>query len=181
MKRRKSFVASFSRAKIDENGVRSSSGTTLGYPLHPWTLLVVSEVWPRKSHSLGGFWGLTCDTFLSFFSSCFVSAFLSCSFRAFATTRVPKVAKKGAKMEPKALPERLCDMCQKHGIYCTGSTSDPPGSVLKPDNSSNSCREAPWRVPEAHVCDSSTVLGPPLASILCSWSLRFRFIFWMRF
>ena len=133
----------------------------------------VREVSPRKCHSLGGFWGLTCDTFLSFFSSCFVSAFLNCSFGAFATTRVPKVAKKGAKMEPKALPERFCDMCQKHGIYRTGSTSDPPGSVLKPDNSSNSCREAPWRVPEAHVCDSSTVLGPPLASILCSWSLRF--------
>ena len=29
-------------AKIDENGVRSSPGTIPGYPLHPWTLLVVT-------------------------------------------------------------------------------------------------------------------------------------------
>ena len=30
-------------AKIDENGIRSSPGTIPGYPLHPWTLLVVTS------------------------------------------------------------------------------------------------------------------------------------------
>ena len=131
------------------------------------------EVSPRKSHSLGGFWALTFVTFRCFCSSCFCLAFLNCSFGDFAATRVTKVAKKGAKMEPKAFPERLRDMCQKHAIYCTGSTSAPPGSVLKPDVSSNPFREAPGSPLEAHLCDSSTVLAPPLASILCSWSLRF--------
>ena len=76
-------------------------------------------------------------------------------------------------MELKGIPQRLCDMCQKHAIYCTGSTSAPPGSVLKPDVSSNPFREVPGSPLEAHFCNSSTVLGSPLASILRSWSLHF--------
>ena len=76
-------------------------------------------------------------------------------------------------MEPKALPERLRDMCQKHAIYCTGSTSAPPGSVLKPDVSSNPFQEAPVRSLETHFCNSAKVLRSPLASILRSWSLQF--------
>ena len=127
----------------------------------------------RRGHILGGFWGLTFVNFRCFCSSCFSLAFLSCSFGDFAATRVTKVAKKGAKMEPKALPERLRDMCQKHAIYCMGSTSAPPGSVLKPDVSSNPFREAPGSPREAHFCNSSTVLGFPLATILRSWSLQF--------
>ena len=54
----------------------------------------------RRDHLLGGFWGATFDTFQSFFSSCFFCVFLSCLFGAFALSRVPKVGKKGAKMEP---------------------------------------------------------------------------------
>ena len=127
----------------------------------------------RRDHLLGGFWGLTFLTFRSFFSSCFFLAFQSCSFGDFAATRVTKVAKKGAKMEPKALPERLRDMCQKHGIYCTGSTSAPPGNALKPDVSANPSREAPGSPREAHFCNSLTVLGSPLGSILRPWSLQF--------
>ena len=103
----------------------------------------------------------------------FCLAFLNCSFGDFAATRVTKVAKKRAKMEPKALPERLRDMCQKHAIYCMGSTSAPPGSVLKPDVSSNPFREAPGSPLEAHLCDSSTVLGSPLGSVLRPWGLQF--------
>ena len=131
------------------------------------------EVSPRKA-SL--FWrprGSHFGQFSVVFFFRFSSAFLDCSFGAFATTRVPKIGKKEAKMKPKAFPERFCDMCQKHAIYCMGGTSDPPGSVLKPDDSSNACREAPWRVPEARLFDFWTVLGPPLASILRPWSLRF--------
>ena len=127
-------------AKIDENGVRSSSGTTLGYPLHPWMVLVTTSA--GSAHEKVTFWEAFWGRILTLFGIIFLlffSAFLNCSFGAFATTRVLKIAKKGAKIEPKVLPERLCDMCQKHGIYRTGSTSDPPGSVLKPDNSSSSC------------------------------------------
>ena len=162
-------------AKIDENGVRSSPGTIPGYPLHPWTLLVVTSAGflHERGHILGGFWGLTFVTFRCFCSSCFFLAFLSCSFGDFAATRVTKVAKKGAKMEPKALPERLRDMCQKHAIYCTGSTSAPPGSVLKPDVSPNPFQEAPGSPLEVHFCDSLTVWGAPLGSVLRPWGVRF--------
>ena len=134
----------------------------------------------RRDHLLGGFWGLTFVTFRSFFPSCFCLAFLSCSFGDFAATRVTKVAKKGAKMEPKALPERLRDMCQKHGIYCTGSTSAPPGSALKPDVSANPSREAPGSPLEAHFCDSSTVLGSHWDPFCVPGAFNFRIIFWMR-
>ena len=113
-----------------------------------------------------------CHFLVIFFLLVFL-VFQSCSFGDFAATRVAKVAKKGAKMEPKALPERLRDMCQKHAIYCTGSTSAPPGSVLKPDVSPNPFREAPGSLLEAHFCDSSTVLGSPLGSVLRPWSLQF--------
>ena len=119
--------------------------------------------------------------FSVFFPVLFFLVFQSYSFGDFAATRVAKVAKKGAKMEPKALPKRLRDMCQKHGIYCTGSTSAPPGSALKPDVSANPSREAPGSLLEAHFCDSSTVLGFPLASVLRPWSLRFSVLFWMCF
>ena len=168
-------------AKIDENGVRRSPGTILGYPVHPSTFLDgTSARSPRKCHSLGGFWGLTFVTFRFFFSSCFFLAFQSCSCGDFAATRVAKVAKKGAKMEPKALPERLRDMCQKHGIYCTGSTSAPPGSALKPDVSANPSREAPRSSLEAHFCDSLTVLGFHWDPFCVPGAFNFRFIFWMR-
>ena len=80
-------------------------------------------------------------------------------------------------MEAKAFPERLPDMCQKHAIYCTGSTSALPGSVLKPDVSPNPFREAPGSPLEANFCDSSTVLGAPLGSVLRPWSLQFSVYF----
>ena len=166
-------------AKIDENGVRSSPGTILGYPLHPRTLLVTTSAGflHERGHILGGFWGLTFVTFRCFCSSCFFLAFLSCSFGDFAATRVTKVAKKGAKMEPKALAERLRDMCQKHAIYCTGSTSDLPGSAPKPDVSANPTREAPRTSLEVHFCDSLTVWGAPLGSVLRPWGRPFSLIF----
>ena len=38
---------------IDENGVRSSPGTILGYPLHPRTLLIVQSArFPHESVTL---------------------------------------------------------------------------------------------------------------------------------
>ena len=87
--------------------------------------------------------------------------------------RVPEAGKTGAKMEAKAVPERIGEVCQKHAIYCTGSTSALPGSFLKPEVSSNPFREAPVRFLEAHFCNSLTVLGFPLASILRPWSFQF--------
>ena len=110
----------------------------------------------RNDSLFGRLLGLTFVTFRCFCSSVFFLVFLRRSFDDFAATRVTKVAKKGAKMEPKAFPERLRDMCQKLAIYCTGSTSAPPGSVLKLDVSSNPFREAPGSPLEAHLCDSST-------------------------
>ena len=131
-------------------------------------------------HFLGGPWGLTFVTFRCFCSSCFFLAFLSCSFGDFAATRVTKVAKKGAKMEPKAFPERLRDMCPKHAIYCTGSTSDLPGSAPKPDVSANPTREAPRTSLEVHFCDSLTVWGVHWDTFCVHGAFDFHFIFWMR-
>ena len=118
--------------------------------------------------------------FSVFFPVLFFLVFQSYSFGDFAATRVVKVAKKGAKMGPKALPKRLRDMCQKHGIYCTGSTSAPPGSALKPDVSANPSREAPRSPLEAHFCDSLTVLGSHWDPFCVPGAFNFRFIFWMR-
>ena len=115
--------------------------------------------------------------FLTFFCYCFLKASLRYSFGACATTRVTKVGEKGAKMEPKSGPVRLRDMCLKHGIYCTGSTSGPPGSVLKADVSSNWCRESSWMALEAHWSDLWTVLRASLGDVLRTWGHPFSVTF----
>ena len=94
-------------AQIDENVVRNSSGTTLGYPLHQLTLPVVTCADPRVEGI--NFWEAFGVTLLTYWSRVFLlvffRAFLSCLFGFFAVLRVPKVGNKGAKMEPKAIPE----------------------------------------------------------------------------
>ena len=128
---------------------------------------------PTKVPLSGGLLGSHFCHFSVFFAVLFFLVFQSCSFCDFAATRGAKVAKKGAKMEPKALPERLRDMCQKHAIYSTGSTSDLPGSAPKPDISANITREVPRTSLEVHFCDSLTVWGAPLGSVLRPWGVRF--------
>jgi hypothetical protein len=139
------------------------------------------EVSPRRTHSFGYLWGLTFDTFRFFFVFLFFGAVLNGSFRFFTAATVPKVAKKGAKVEPKGIPQRLRDPCQKHGIYYTGSTSDPPGSIPKPDVSSKPSPEASWMAPEAHLCDSWHFGGPPLGGVLPAWSRLFSVPFFHAF
>ena len=52
-------------AKIDENGVRSSPGTIPGYPLHPWTLLVIMSA--AFGHEGVTFWEASGVSLLSLF------------------------------------------------------------------------------------------------------------------
>ena len=104
----------------------------------------------------------------------FFGASLSYSFGVCATTSVTKVAKKGARVEPS-------DLCQKHGIYHTRNTSDPPGGIPKPDVSSKPSPEASWMAPEAHLCDPWAVWGARWEAFCLHGAVYFQSLFSMPF
>ena len=94
---------------------------------------------------------------------------------------VPEVVRKVTKMEQKRIQSRLQKMCEKYGIYCTGSTLDLFRNRLQRNFSSITSKETQRRGLKAYFSDFGVALGSLFGPVLRPGGLFKSVCFLIRF